>query len=585
MASDFSIQRRPIAKGKIKGGEQLSSLITKIYKARGITDIKQVEYRLQNLQLSTQLNGLATAIELIAKALEQQRRIVIVGDFDADGATATALVIRCLRAFGAKHLDFIVPNRFDYGYGLSEPLVDELQQIQAELLITVDNGISSHQGVAKAKQLGMSVIITDHHLPSEKLPEADAIVNPNVANNSPEYGEQNQLHNLAGVGVAFYLMASLKTALKQHPDFQAQAEATDIAAHLDLVALGTVADVVKLDQNNRILVQAGLNRIRHNRCSQGIRALLQQANRDFRHLDCNDLGFALAPRLNAAGRLQDMSIGIDLLLTDDVATARKLAQQLDQINQQRQQIQADMQIFADSVVKSLVVQDSLPAGLCLYHKNWHQGIVGLLASRVKEAINRPTIAFAPADASCQQLKGSARSVAGFHIRDALVKIDQQHPKLIAKFGGHAMAAGLTIAEADKSKFQQLFAQQVEQWQTKQPPQKTITTDGKLDTEDLSLHTAEQIQQAGPWGEGFPEPLFDGYFIIEQKQPIGKGHSKLILKSENSSQELIKKIEAIAFALSPDRFPKIGKRVRITYQLEINRFRNQTKLQLLIKQIL
>ncbi len=573
MQERITIKRRPLVASKIEGGDHLHPLLTRVFQARGIHHANQLDYRLKNICLPQGLSGLQQAHELIYEALKSHTKIVVVGDFDSDGATATALVIRSMKAMGAKHIDFLVPNRFDYGYGLSSRLVEELSQQQTGLIITVDNGISSHAGVKLAKQLGMKVIITDHHLPSDQLPDADAIVNPNLS------GDTFPSKNLAGVGVAFYLMASFKTFLDQSGWFDAIGlVAPNMSQWLDLVALGTVADVVSLDQNNRILVSAGLALMKKQKCVPGLLALFQIAQRDPLLAHVGDLGFALAPRLNAAGRLEDMRIGIELLLTDDHEKAILLADALNQINQQRQSIQQEMQIFADSVVNELRKRNNLPAGLCLYHKDWHQGVVGLLASRVKESTNRPTFAFAKESEHSGRLKGSGRSVDGFHIRDALVTIDQRYPDVIEKFGGHAMAAGLTLHIDKKKQFDDAFNEVVSEWAKEQGQSYVVHTDGSVDSEYLSVHVAQLIEESGPWGAYFPEPLFDDWFVIKQKKEVGTYHCKLQLQTIDKR----KKIDAIAFQSTPNDFPEIGDKVQMTYHLQVNHFNGRSQLQLLVR---
>lgn len=574
--AEAKLVRRTLPEQPLAGGEHLHHLIQRIYLLRGITDYAEVDYRLKNLHHPTGFKGLNTAANLVVKAIEQQTHMVIVGDFDADGATSTALVIRALKQMGAQHVSFLVPNRFDYGYGLTAELVDELVKLNAELVITVDNGISSNKGVAKAKSLGMSVIITDHHLPPEQLPPADAIVNPNCA------GDEFPSKCLAGVGVAFYLMSAIRSQL-QHQNWFAiqQLNVPNLAQLLDLVALGTVADLVPLDVNNRIMIDSGLQRIKSKSCVVGIHALFEVAGVDQRSADANSLAFYIAPRLNAAGRLEDMSIGINLLLTDDHSEAKKLAAQLQEINQQRKQIQADMQLFADSVVDELKQQPKLPDAICLFHKNWHQGVVGLLASKVKEFTHRPVIAFAQEKAGSEWLKGSARSIPGLHIRDVLVAIDASQPGLIKKFGGHAMAAGLTLKAENLKDFHQQFKTQVGLHLAVGGLDQLIWSDGTVAVEDLSLHTAEMIQQAGPWGQRFEQPLFDDWFIVKQKQLIGDNHTKLTLQTT----DLQKQIAAIAFNRHPNEFTDEGNSTHVCYQMMINEFRNRRSLQLKIEHIL
>ncbi len=570
------LSRRTLPETSIQGGEHLHHLIQRIYLARGITHHDQVDYRLQHLHRPDGFKGLDVAAEVVVNAIKSQQRIVIVGDFDADGATATALVIRALRQMGAQHLNFVVPNRFEYGYGLTTELVDELVTMQADLAITVDNGISSFNGVSKAKQLGMSVIITDHHLPPEQLPPADAIVNPNCA------GDEFPSKSLAGVGVAFYLLAAVKQQLVAENWFESQQLATpNFAQLLDLVALGTVADLVPLDVNNRILVDAGIQRIKNNQCVPGVTALFNVSAVDQASADADSLAFYIAPRLNAAGRLEDMSIGINLLLTDDHGEASVLAKQLQAINQQRKAIQADMQRFADSVVKELNQRAELPDALCLYHQNWHQGVVGLLASKVKESTHRPVIAFANENEQSEWVKGSARSIQGLHIRDVLVSIDASHPGLIKKFGGHAMAAGLTLKQSMLTDFKQAFIDQVKLSLTSDQLEQVVYSDGSVDAQDMSLHVAELIQAAGPWGQHFEQPVFDDWFIVKEKRLIGENHTKLTLQTP----DLSKQIAAIAFNHHPNQFAEVEHSMHLCYQMMVNEFRNRRSLQLKINHIL
>ncbi len=568
--------RRAVPEHDIPGAEHLHHLIKRLYLARGILHHDQVDYRLNQLHQPAGFKGLDQAADVAVNAIKTPQQIVVVGDFDADGATATALVIRALRQMGAQHLNFLVPNRFEYGYGLTTELVDELEQMKAEVVITVDNGISSFDGVTKAKALGMSVIITDHHLPPDKLPPADAIVNPNCA------GDEFPSKSLAGVGVAFYLMAAIRKQLDEEHWFETQGSAApNLAQLLDLVALGTVADLVPLDVNNRILVNAGLQRIKSHRCVIGISALFQVAGSNQDHADADSLAFYIAPRLNAAGRLEDMSIGINLLLTDDQAEAKQLAQQLQAINQQRKAIQADMQRFADSVVDELKKQAELPDALCLFHENWHQGVVGLLASKVKEFTHRPVIAFAKEGEHSEWVKGSARSIQGLHIRDVLVDVDATHPGLIKKFGGHAMAAGLTLKQCDLIVFKQVFGDAVSARLSSDQLQQVVYSDGPVAVEDLSLRVAELIQSAGPWGQHFEQPVFDDWFIVKQKKLIGENHTKLTLQTT----DLSKQIAAIAFNHHPNQFAEMDEKMHLCYQMMVNEFRNKRSLQLKINFVL
>ncbi len=572
----MEIKHRPIIQSDALRGLGLHPLVERLYLARGVTSPEQVQYRLDRLLRPDGLNGLETASARLQQALEKNQRIVIVGDFDADGATATALAIRALRAFGAQDVDFLVPNRFDFGYGLSPELIPILEERGCEVIITVDNGISSFAGVDAANQAGMDVIITDHHLPGEQLPAATAIVNPNLGD--CEFPSKN----LAGVGVLFYLMAALRQRLSANDWFQSRDMAPpSLARWLDLVALGTVADLVPLDSNNRILVTEGIRRIRAGHCVPGIAALLQVAGKENHSVTTETIGFFLAPRLNAAGRLEDMNIGINLLLTDDADEARNLAAQLDDINHQRRSIQADMQKLADSIVTQLKHMDRLPMGLCLFHPEWHQGIVGLLASKVKERIGRPVFAFAPENEQSEWLKGSGRSVPGFHLRDALVEMETRQPGLMRRFGGHAMAAGVTVHRDKLKPFTDAFQAVVREHHEHTPLAQVIETDGPLPESDLSLHTAEALERAGPWGQGFPPPLFDGWFTLESKKEIGTGHTRLELRVIDG----YKKIEAVAFGKIPQEFPPEGEKIWITYELSVNEFRGRKRLQLMVRELI
>lgn len=554
----------------------LSNLLQRLYLTRGISSPKQINYKLNHLHSPNKLSGISEAASLVVEAIKSNIKIVIVGDFDADGATATALSLRAIKAFGHKNIGYLVPNRFDFGYGLSSQLIPILQEMNAELIITVDNGISSIEGTQAAIDAGMQVIITDHHLPAEILPNANAIVNPNL--NMDEFESKH----LAGVGVVFYLLAEIRKQLTAENWFiENSISSPNLAQWLDIVALGTVADMVSLDENNRILVTEGIKRIKAGRTIAGIKALLNIANKKIDQTNTDTFGFVIAPRLNAAGRLEDMSVGIELLTTDNEAKAQKLAHELDDINQQRKTIQKDMQKVADSVVSELDKIKKLPDGICLYHKDWHQGVVGLLSSKVKDKTNRPVIAFAPENEQSNILKGSARSIAGLHIRDALVAIDSKYPGLMIKFGGHAMAAGLSIEADNYPKFRKIFDDLVIELLTDKQRQHTIETDGELETDELCLAVAEEIQQHGPWGQNFPAPLFDGWFNIMDKKEVGKGHCKMTLQT----QDFRKRIEAIAFGIHPNQFEAQGDKNQIIYKLDINEFRGRRNLQLIVHEVI
>ncbi len=495
---------------------------------------------------------------------------MVVGDFDADGATSTALTVLALRSMGCSNVQYLVPNRFEDGYGLSPEVVEQARARGAEMILTVDNGISSHAGVALAHQHGIAVLVTDHHLPGETLPDADAIVNPNL----PDCHFPSR--SLAGVGVAFYLMMALRAHLRTQGWFGVTRSEPNLADLLDLVALGTVADVVPLDANNRILVWQGLSRIRAGKCRPGIKALLEIANRDARQLAASDLGFALGPRLNAAGRLDDMSVGVALLLTDDLSQSRMLASELDALNQMRKEIEQGMQSEALALCQKLEnEQTDLPLGLAFYHPEWHQGVVGILASRLKERFHRPVIAFAPAGDG--MLKGSGRSIAGLHLRDALERLDTLHPGLMQKFGGHAMAAGLSLEEARYDEFRQRFADLVGEWLAHDALpilQGVIWSDGALQPAEFSLQTAEVLRDAGPWGQSFPEPAFDGRFRLLQQRLVGERHLKVMVEPLEGGPL----IDGIAFNVDTTLWPDSSVRqVELAYRLDINEYRCQFNL--------
>lgn len=549
-------------------------LLQRLYSARGIVEEGQLARNINQLLPPSTLDGLPQAAKCLAEAIAANQQIMVVGDFDADGATSTALSVLSLREMGAQQVDYLVPNRFEQGYGLSPEVVEMAAARGAKLILTVDNGISSLEGVALANRLGISVVITDHHLPGETLPDAAAIVNPNLANS------QFASRNLAGVGVAFYLMLGLRAYLRDKQWFTSQRPEPNLAKHLDLVALGTVADVVPLDPNNRLLVWQGLQRIRHGKARPGIQALLAVANREAAKLVASDLGFALGPRLNAAGRLDDMSHGVELLLTANPAQARLLANELDQLNLARREIEQGMQSEALDLCAQLEQQqNNLPDGMAFYHVDWHQGVVGILASRLKERFHRPVIAFAPAGEGI--LKGSGRSIKGLHLRDLLERIDTAYPGVIHKFGGHAMAAGLSIAEENFTHFRGIFAKLATEWLDDEARKGVIWSDGALSIAEFSLDTAELLREAGPWGQGFPEPLFDGEFKVLQQRLVGTKHLKLLLEPQDGGPLL----DGIAFNIDPLIWPDHSiQRVNLAYKLDINQFRGQRTLQLLIEHI-
>ncbi|MEB6338198.1 single-stranded-DNA-specific exonuclease RecJ [Serratia rhizosphaerae] len=554
---------------------QLHPLLRRLYALRGVSEERELERSVKGMLPWQQLDGIDAAVDILQQTLADGRRIMIVGDFDADGATSTALTVLALRSMGGGDVQYLVPNRFEDGYGLSPEVVEQAAARGAELIVTVDNGISSHAGVDVAHEKGMQVLVTDHHLPGETLPAAEAIVNPNLR------GCVFPSKALAGVGVAFYLMLALRARLRDSGWFEQRALAMpNLAELLDLVALGTVADVVPLDANNRILVYQGLNRIRAGKCRPGIRALLEVANREARNLAANDLGFALGPRLNAAGRLDDMSIGVALLLSDDIAQARMLANDLDALNQTRREIEQGMQAEALQLCDQLERSSTaLPYGLAMYHPEWHQGVVGILASRIKERFHRPVIAFAPAGDGI--LKGSGRSIAGLHMRDALERLDTLNPGLMMKFGGHAMAAGLSLEEARFDEFRQRFGELVGEWLDPAMLEGVIWSDGELAMQELTLDTAELLREGGPWGQAFPEPTFDGKFRILQQRLVGEKHLKLMVEPLGGGPLL----DGIAFNVDTTLWPDSSVReVELAYKLDVNEFRGNRSVQLLIQHL-
>ncbi|EKD70036.1 MAG: hypothetical protein ACD_46C00663G0001 [uncultured bacterium] len=550
----------------------LHPLLAKIYAARQIQSENELERGLEHLLPYQSLLGIDQAVTLLTEAIVEKQRILIVGDFDADGATSTAVAIRALRSFGVEEVQFLVPNRFAFGYGLTPELVAVAKNFKPDLIVTVDNGIANHAGVASAKAEGMKVLITDHHLSADTLPEADAIVNPN----QPD--DLFPSKNLAGVGVIFYVMLALRRHLQQINWFEEKKiPEPNMSKLLDLVALGTVADLVQLDHNNRILVHQGLRRIRAGQCIPAIVALLELSNRDFTRAVATDLGFAVGARLNAAGRLDDMSLGIECLLCDDSHRAREMARTLDGLNEERKSIEQDMQMQALDALNQLNtnLQGELPRGLCLFDTSWHQGVIGILASRIKERFNRPVIVFAPGHDG--ELKGSARSISGLHIRDVLALLDVKYPAMIKKFGGHAMAAGLTIAEELFSDFVKAFDEVVSSHLTEDDLKHILLTDGQLATEDFSLEVAAMLRDAGPWGQAFPEPLFDGTFKILEQRIVGDKHLKLRLGKEK------KILDAVAFFVNLDEWPNHRcEYMRAVYRLDINEYKGRSSVQLIIE---
>lgn len=570
----IEIKRRPEA--DISGfSDAIPARLKRIYASRGITHDGELERGAKGLLSYNQLHGMAQAVDLLEQALRNNQRIIIVGDFDADGATSSALSVLAFKMLGCKNVDYLVPNRFDDGYGLSPEVVDQALAKGVEVIMTVDNGVSSLSGVAYAKEKGLTVVVTDHHLPGDILPNADAIVNPNLN----ECGFPSKA--LCGVGVAFYLMLALRAQLRATDWFtQQNIPEPNLAELLDLVALGTVADVVALDGNNRILVHQGLQRIRAGRCRPGIQALIEVANRDPQKIVTSDLGFALGPRINAAGRLDDMAFGVELLLCDNIQSARRMATELDGLNQTRKEIEQGMKEEALAICERLKFSaNDMPYGLVLFQKDWHQGVIGILASRIKEKFHRPVICFA--DAGNEQIKGSCRSIPGLHMRDVLDLIDTQNPGMIAKFGGHAMAAGLTIDTKQLDAFSRAFDQAVRNELGEDELKGVLLTDGELEANEFNLDTAEMLRAGGPWGQQFPEPTFDGTFRLLHQKLVGGKHLKMMVEPLHGGSV----IDAIAFNVDLKRWPDASvQQVELVYRLDINEFRGNRSVQLMIEHL-
>ncbi|HIF9138129.1 TPA: single-stranded-DNA-specific exonuclease RecJ [Photobacterium damselae] len=570
----IEIKRRPEA--DISGfSDAIPARLKRIYASRGITHDGELERGAKGLLSYNQLHGMAQAVDLLEQALRNNQRIIIVGDFDADGATSSALSVLAFKMLGCQNVDYLVPNRFDDGYGLSPEVVDQALAKGVEVIMTVDNGVSSLSGVAYAKEKGLTVVVTDHHLPGDILPNADAIVNPNLN----ECGFPSKA--LCGVGVAFYLMLALRAQLRATDWFtQQNIPEPNLAELLDLVALGTVADVVALDGNNRILVHQGLQRIRAGRCRPGIQALIEVANRDPQRIVTSDLGFALGPRINAAGRLDDMAFGVELLLCDNIQSARRMATELDGLNQTRKEIEQGMKEEALAICERLKFSaNDMPYGLVLFQKDWHQGVIGILASRIKEKFHRPVICFA--DAGNEQIKGSCRSIPGLHMRDVLDLIDTQNPGMIAKFGGHAMAAGLTIDTKQLDTFSRTFDQAVRNELGEDELKGVLLTDGELEANEFNLDTAEMLRAGGPWGQQFPEPTFDGTFRLLHQKLVGGKHLKMMVEPLHGGSV----IDAIAFNVDLKRWPDASvQQVELVYRLDINEFRGNRSVQLMIEHL-
>ncbi|MFQ3251154.1 MAG: single-stranded-DNA-specific exonuclease [Glaciecola sp.] len=562
-------QRHPILSKPID--PQLPPLLDRLYRNRGVTDAAQIQTQIKKLRHYNELKGIEHAATLISDAIKQEMNICIIGDFDADGATSTAICMLSLKAFGHQNINYLVPNRFDFGYGLSPQIVDVAHEQNAQFIITVDNGISCVEGVERAKALGMKVVVTDHHLPGKSIPKADAIVNPN------QVGCEFLSKNLAGVGVAFYVMLAVKAQLQAEGWFAHKNIALpNLANYLDIVALGTVADVVPLDENNRVLVHQGLQRIRSGIARPGIKAILEVASRPCHKLSSTDLGFVLGPRLNAAGRLDDMSLGIECLLAEDPQMARQMAARLDALNLERREIESSMKDEAENALQLFIAKgNELPAGVVLYQEDFHQGVIGILAGRIKEKYYRPTIVFAQQDE--HSIKGSARSVPGVHIRDLLESINTQSPGLIDKFGGHAMAAGLSLQTERLEEFKIAFENAVAIATQGLPTQNLILSDGALASHEINIENATLLKLAVPWGQTFEEPLFDGVFQMRSQRIVGKNHLKMVVSTDGIE------FDAIAFNVDLAQWPNSKlQQVKLAYKLDINEFRGQISVQLLVQ---
>ena len=567
------VQRQPLSN---LSESSLDPLINRIYANRGIKSLSQLDYSLKNLPRPDLLTGMKEACELLYEAVLADANILIVGDYDVDGATSTTLTKLSLESFGFNHVAYFIPDRLTFGYGLSTDVVEAIQGFQADVLITVDNGISSHEGIKLAHEYGISVIVTDHHLPGTELPQADAIINPNLP------GDKFPAKSLAGVGVAFYLMLGLRAFLRSQNWFKENdLKEPPMVDLLDLVALGTIADVVPFEYVNRLLVHQGLTRIRQGKCNLGIKTLIDQANCQLDQIGSEDIAFKIAPKINAAGRLEDMSIGVECLLSEDAKSANHFAEKLDHINEQRKTEQKTSSEQALDQISNEIDEDDYKdkSTICLYRKDWHPGIVGLIASRLKDGFNLPSIIFADDNT---KLKGSARSTSGLHIRDILASIASKNPGLIEKYGGHAMAAGLTISYKDFDEFQMLFEQTVQNLTNGLKKAATLLSDGELDSDDFQLSTVALIDNAGPWGQHFDQPLFDNEFIVKECREIGKtgGHLRFLLAH---SQDHSRSIQAVAFNV--DRYYDLSNlnftSIQAIFKLDTNRYNNSHNLQIII----
>jgi len=566
------IRRRPEPPTQGGAFTNLPPLLSRLYRARGVRSDSDCDLSLGALHPFESFLDIEPAAELLADCIRSGGTILVVGDYDADGATGSALAVRGLRLLGAAGVSYLVPSRFTSGYGLGPAVVDTAVSSSADLILTVDNGVSSLAGVRRANELGIPVIITDHHLPGRELPKAAAIVNPNRP------GDAFPGKSIAGVGVVFYLLAALRACLRGLDWFRSERPVPNLAELLDLVALGTVADVAVLDRNNRILVEQGLRRIRAGRCSPGVTALLKVARRDPGTVTSRDLGFAAGPRLNAAGRLTDMSLGVECLLADDPDRAMSIALELDALNRRRREIEGEMQDRAEEVLRELVSDASgLPPTLCLFDAGWHQGVIGILAARIRERYHRPVIAFAAAEDGI--LKGSARSIEGLHIRDLIAAADRCRPGLIMDFGGHAMAAGLSLRAGALDAFREAVVAEAHRELGDAPPVRELISDGELPARDMDLDTAELLRNAGPWGKGFPEPLFDGRFEVLEQRILGEQHLKLRLRPPNGDA-----IDAIGFGLVGALAVNAGDQIRLAYRLVVNEYRGVRAPQLIVEHL-
>ncbi|NII10427.1 single-stranded-DNA-specific exonuclease RecJ [Oleiagrimonas sp. C23AA] len=544
--------------------------LRRIYAARGVTDAKTLAHRLAQMHAPDSLTGLDAAATRLADAIDANQSIVIAGDYDCDGATGVAVAVRGLRLLGARQVSYVVPNRFEHGYGLSPALVASLTTTP-DLIVTVDNGIASVSGVAAAAERGIDVVVTDHHLPGQTLPKAAAIVNPNLP------GDDFPSKALAGVGVMFYVLLALRGELVRRGRFSRE-QAPDLRVLLDLVALGTVADLVALDRNNRILVDAGMRRMRGGLACAGIAALAEASQRRLETLVASDLGFALAPRLNAAGRLEDMTLGVECLLTEDAGRARELAELLSQINAERRELQATMVADAELMVARAATPPAEVRGVALFDESWHPGVVGLVASRLKERLHRPVVAFAPADEGSADLRGSARSIPGFHIRDALAEVDARHPGLMGPFGGHAMAAGLSLSGARLDEFSAAFDAVARERIAEEALQPVLWTDGELAVDDFHMELAHALRYAGPWGQAFPEPVFDNVFECIDHRPMGRAHRRFKLRDPRNGAVH----EAVMFNVDLNRAPPYH--LHAAYELTINDWQGRQSLRLLLRHV-